>query len=176
MKKKGIPEVAGGRARRLPGASAARQGRAAEDQDHAGPYLSAARPQPALQPEQHAGDGGDRSRHNRHRRGRLQGHAGAMRRLAIGKDPFRIEAIWQEEYMAWFYPPGREKQDAMGALDLALWDIKGKAVGLPSTRCWAARCGTTARPTTRAMFAAGRAGGAQPTLKDRVQGYPGRGL
>src|SRR3984893_6013700 len=38
----------------------------------------------------------------------------------IGKDPFKIEAIWQEEYMAWFYPPGREKQHAMGALDLAL--------------------------------------------------------
>ena len=49
----------------------------------------------------------------------------------IGKDPFRIEAIWQEEYMAYFYPPGTEKQDAMGALDLALWDIKGKALGLP---------------------------------------------
>src|SRR5215469_4040857 len=49
----------------------------------------------------------------------------------IGKDPFRIEAIWQEEYMAWFYPPGSEKQDAIGALDLALWDIKGKVLKLP---------------------------------------------
>ena len=49
----------------------------------------------------------------------------------IGKDPFRTEAIWQEMYMAWFYPPGREKIDAMGALDLALWDIKGKALKLP---------------------------------------------
>ena len=36
----------------------------------------------------------------------------------IGKNPFRIEAIWQEMYMAWFYPPGREKVlgvDAGGA-------------------------------------------------------------
>src|SRR5215203_1815059 len=49
----------------------------------------------------------------------------------IGKNPFRIEAIWQEMYIAWFYPPGREKIHAMGALDLALWDIKGKALGLP---------------------------------------------
>src|SRR5271157_4158709 len=49
----------------------------------------------------------------------------------IGKDPFRIEAIWQEMYMAWFYPPGREKIDALGALDLALWDIKGKALKAP---------------------------------------------
>ena len=49
----------------------------------------------------------------------------------IGKNPFRIEAIWQEAYIAWFYPPGREKVHALGALDLALWDIKGKALKLP---------------------------------------------
>jgi L-alanine-DL-glutamate epimerase-like enolase superfamily enzyme len=49
----------------------------------------------------------------------------------IGKSPFRIEAIWQEAYIAWFYPPGREKVHALGALDMALWDIKGKALSLP---------------------------------------------
>jgi len=49
----------------------------------------------------------------------------------IGKDPFKIEAIWQEMFIAWFYPPGREKTHALGAMDLALWDIKGKALGLP---------------------------------------------
>jgi galactonate dehydratase len=49
----------------------------------------------------------------------------------IGKNPFHTEAIWQEAFIAWFYPPGREKTHALGALDLALWDIKGKALGLP---------------------------------------------
>jgi galactonate dehydratase len=49
----------------------------------------------------------------------------------IGKNPFKTEAIWQEMYIAWFYPPGREKIHALGALDMALWDIKGKALGLP---------------------------------------------
>jgi len=49
----------------------------------------------------------------------------------IGKNPFKIEAIWQEMYIAWFYPPGREKIHALGALDLALWDIKGKALKMP---------------------------------------------
>jgi L-alanine-DL-glutamate epimerase-like enolase superfamily enzyme len=32
---------------------------------------------------------------------------------------------------AFFYPPGREKIHAIGALDLALWDIKGKVLGRP---------------------------------------------
>src|SRR4051795_8164854 len=49
----------------------------------------------------------------------------------IGKNPFHIESIWQEMYIAWFYPPGREKVHALGALDLALWDIKGKIQNLP---------------------------------------------
>jgi len=49
----------------------------------------------------------------------------------IGKNPFRIETIWQEAYIAWFYPPGREKTHALGALDLALWDIKGKVLNVP---------------------------------------------
>src|SRR5450432_7881 len=48
----------------------------------------------------------------------------------IGKNPFQIETLWQTMYMEWFYPPGREKIHALGALDLALWDIKGKALKL----------------------------------------------
>jgi galactonate dehydratase len=88
----------------------------------------------------------------------------------IGKDPFRIEAIWQEMYLAWFYPPGREKQHAMGALDLALWDIKGKALGAPIYQllggpareyCECYNTGNVRLPASP--------GGAQPTLKDRVQ-------
>ena len=34
-------------------------------------------------------------------------------------------------YMDTFYPPGREKIHAQGAIDMALWDIKGKALQLP---------------------------------------------
>ncbi len=49
----------------------------------------------------------------------------------IGKDPQFIERLWQDMSRAFFYPPGREKVDALGALDLALWDIKGKVQKLP---------------------------------------------
>ncbi len=49
----------------------------------------------------------------------------------IGRNPFDIERCWQDMYRAFFYPPGREKIHALGALDLALWDIKGKALDVP---------------------------------------------
>src|SRR5947209_1351987 len=49
----------------------------------------------------------------------------------IGRDPQHIEQLWQDMNRAFFYPAGREKEDAIGALDLALWDIKGKALGCP---------------------------------------------
>ena len=49
----------------------------------------------------------------------------------IGQDPARTEHLWQDMYRAYFYPPGREKVHALGALDMALWDIRGKALGVP---------------------------------------------
>ena len=49
----------------------------------------------------------------------------------IGRDPQYIEHLWQDMNRAFFYPAGRERTDAIGALDLALWDIKGKVQGLP---------------------------------------------
>lgn len=51
--------------------------------------------------------------------------------MMIGEDPFRIEHIWQNLYRGMFYPPGREKLHAIGALEMALWDIKGKALDVP---------------------------------------------
>lgn len=51
--------------------------------------------------------------------------------MLIGEDPLRIEHLWQLMYRGRFYPPGREKLHALGALDLALWDLKGKALDVP---------------------------------------------
>lgn len=49
----------------------------------------------------------------------------------IGQDPNAIERCWQDMYRAFFYPPGREKMHALGALDLALWDIRGQLLNRP---------------------------------------------
>ena len=62
------------------------------------------------------------------------GSPDTVRQLAamiVGENPFRTEHLWQVMYRGYFYPPGREKIHALGALDLALWDIKGKALEVP---------------------------------------------
>lgn len=51
--------------------------------------------------------------------------------MLIGENPLRTEHLWQYLYRGMFYPPGREKLHAQGALDMALWDLKGKALGVP---------------------------------------------
>jgi galactonate dehydratase len=51
--------------------------------------------------------------------------------MIIDENPFSTDRLWQMMFRGYFYPAGREKLDALGALDLALWDIKGKALGVP---------------------------------------------
>lgn len=51
--------------------------------------------------------------------------------MVIGEDPARIDHCWQLMMRGRFYPAGREKLHAIGAVDMALWDIKGKALGVP---------------------------------------------
>ncbi|MEO8314617.1 MAG: mandelate racemase/muconate lactonizing enzyme family protein [Pseudomonadota bacterium] len=54
-----------------------------------------------------------------------------MARSVIGKNAFDTEFIWQHGFMDGFYSPGKERLHALGAIDLALWDIKGKALDAP---------------------------------------------
>src|SRR5436190_12341894 len=52
-------------------------------------------------------------------------------RSVIGRNAFDTEMIWQGAFMDGFYSPGKERLHALGAIDLALWDIKGKALKVP---------------------------------------------
>jgi L-alanine-DL-glutamate epimerase-like enolase superfamily enzyme len=54
-----------------------------------------------------------------------------MARSVIGKNAYETEFIWQHAFMDGFYSPGKERLHALGAIDLALWDIKGKALDTP---------------------------------------------
>jgi galactonate dehydratase len=50
----------------------------------------------------------------------------------IGADPFRIEDIWQIAYRAGFYRGGAVLTSALSGLEQALWDLKGRVLGLPA--------------------------------------------
>lgn len=49
----------------------------------------------------------------------------------IGKDPARINDLWQVMYRAGFYRGGPILMSAIAGIDQALWDIKGKVHGVP---------------------------------------------
>jgi mannonate dehydratase len=49
----------------------------------------------------------------------------------IGRDPQRIEDIWQYLYRGAYWRRGPVTMTAIAAVDTALWDIKAKAAGMP---------------------------------------------
>ncbi len=51
--------------------------------------------------------------------------------LIIGKDPFQTEDIWQYLYRGEYWRGGAVTMTAIAAVDMALWDIKGKALNVP---------------------------------------------
>ena len=65
--------------------------------------------------------------------GYLQATAAAIEKFAtylIGKDPFRIED-YNQNFLRSVYFRGSVIMSAISAIDIALWDIKGKALGVP---------------------------------------------
>ena len=62
---------------------------------------------------------------------------GALAHLADvldGQDATRIEQLWQVMSRSRFFPADRFLNAAVAAVDVALWDIKGKALGVPVYR------------------------------------------
>ena len=66
--------------------------------------------------------------------GREKAVVGAIehyREFLIGQDAMQIGRIWQEMYRSQYFEGGRVLQAAISAIDIALHDIKGKALGVP---------------------------------------------
>jgi len=70
--------------------------------------------------------------------GTLEGKAGAVlacindfRDFLIGADPIQSEHHWQSMYVHSFYRAGPVIGSAISAIDQAMWDLRGKILGLP---------------------------------------------
>jgi galactonate dehydratase len=58
----------------------------------------------------------------------------------IGQDPFRIEYLWRLLYNGSRYPGGSVVTAAISGIELALWDLKGKALHVPVYQLLGGRC------------------------------------
>ncbi|MBO0858008.1 MAG: galactonate dehydratase [Chloracidobacterium sp.] len=54
-----------------------------------------------------------------------------LKSLLVGKDPRRIESLWQVMFRQSYWPRGIINCTAISGIDQALWDIKGKELGRP---------------------------------------------
>jgi galactonate dehydratase len=52
----------------------------------------------------------------------------------IGEDPLAVERLWQHMFRRCLFRGGPDTMAAIGAIDMALWDIKGKSAGQPVYR------------------------------------------
>ncbi|HEY0866942.1 MAG TPA: galactonate dehydratase [Fimbriimonas sp.] len=60
-----------------------------------------------------------------------------LKPLLLGQDPTRVEYLWQTMYrQPFWHRNGIVAATAMSGIDLALWDIAGKALGVPCHKLW----------------------------------------
>ena len=74
--------------------------------------------------------------------GYLDGCTGILKKMEgylIGQDPFRIEHHWNYLYRSMYFR-GSILMSALSAIDIALWDIKGKALGVPVYELLGGKC------------------------------------
>jgi len=95
-----------------------------------------------------------------------------LRELVIGEDPFETERLWYKMYRKNTYGGRRGVGlHAMSGIDIALWDIKGKALGLPIWKLLGGGFHKKIRPYASSLF------GATPDeTRERARRFRDRGF
>ncbi len=77
----------------------------------------------------------------------LRHHLGPF---VVGKDPADVEDLWQSMMLSGYWRNGPVLNNAVSGIDMALWDIKGKAAGMPCYELWGGRCRAAVTPYVHA--------------------------
>jgi len=95
-----------------------------------------------------------------------------LAQVVVGEDPFETEYLWHKMYRANIYGGRRGVGlHAMSGIDIALWDIKGKALGLPIWKLLGGGFHEKIRPYASSLF------GATPAeTGDRARRFRDRGF
>jgi L-alanine-DL-glutamate epimerase-like enolase superfamily enzyme len=95
-----------------------------------------------------------------------------LAQVVLGEDPFSTEYLWNKMYRANIYSGRRGIAiHAMSGIDLALWDIKGKALGLPVWKLLGGGFTRSLRPYASSLFGATPAETGERARRFAAQGF-----
>ena len=95
-----------------------------------------------------------------------------LREIVIGEDPFQTEYLWHKMYRYSIYGGRRGAAfHAISGIDMALWDIKGKALGLPVWKLLGGGFHKNIRAYASSLFGATPAETAERAKRFRDRGF-----